>query len=45
MPKVSVMIPVYDSGDVLRRTVKSVLAQTMGDFELILLNDGSPDPG
>lgn len=41
--KVSVVIPVYNSGKVLERTVDSVLKQTFKDFELILIDDGSTD--
>lgn len=42
-PIVSVIIPVYNSGKVLERTVQSVLRQTLPDFELILIDDGSSD--
>lgn len=45
VPAVSVVIPVYNSGPVLRRMADSVLAQTFGDFELILIDDESPDAG
>lgn len=43
MPKISVIVPVYRVEDYLNRCVKSVLAQTFNDFELILVDDGSPD--
>lgn len=43
-PIVSVIIPVYNTGEVLRETVDSVLQQTFADFELILIDDGSSDP-
>ncbi len=43
MPKVSVIIPVYNAEKRIERTVQSVLAQTDDDFELILVNDGSKD--
>ena len=39
--KVSVIIPVYKAEDYLRECVDSVLAQTMSDLEIILVNDGS----
>ena len=43
MPEVSVIIPVYKVEPYLGRCVDSVLAQTFTDFELILVDDGSPD--
>lgn len=41
--KVSVIVPVYKAEKWLHRCVDSILAQTMTDFELLLINDGSPD--
>lgn len=43
MPIVSVIVPVYKVEPWLRRCVDSVLAQICADFELILVDDGSPD--
>ena len=43
MPKVSVIVPVYRVESYLHRCVDSILAQTFSDFELILVDDGSPD--
>ena len=43
MPKVSVIVPVYKVEQYLRRCIDSILAQTFADFELILVDDGSPD--
>ena len=43
MPTISVIIPVYKVEAYLRDCVDSVLAQTFTDFELILVDDGSPD--
>ena len=43
MPTISVIVPVYKTEPYLRRCVDSILAQTFPDFELILVDDGSPD--
>lgn len=43
MTKVSVICPVYNAERFLRRSVDSVLSQSFGDFELILVDDGSTD--
>lgn len=43
MPKVSVIVPIYKVEPYLRRCVDSILMQTFMDFELILVDDGSPD--
>ncbi len=41
--KISVVIPVYKAEFFLRICIDSVLKQTFKDFEIILVNDGSPD--
>lgn len=43
MPKLSVIVPVYNTEKYLRECVDSILAQTFTDFELILVDDGSTD--
>jgi len=43
MAEISVIVPVYKVEPYLRRCVDSILAQTFTDFELILVDDGSPD--
>ena len=43
MPKISVIVPVYNAEKYLHRCVDSILAQTFTDFELLLVNDGSKD--
>ncbi len=43
MPTISVIVPVYKVEPYLRRCVDSILGQTFSDFELILVDDGSPD--
>jgi glycosyltransferase involved in cell wall biosynthesis len=42
-PLVSVVIPVYNTSDYVLEAVDSVFAQTLTDYELIIVNDGSPD--
>lgn len=43
MCEISVIVPVYKVEPYLRRCVDSILGQTFTDFELILVDDGSPD--
>ena len=43
-PLTTVLMPVYRAEDTVREAVESVLAQTVGDFELIVADDGSPRP-
>ena len=43
IPKISVIIPVYNVAKYLHRCIDSALAQTFTDFELLLIDDGSKD--
>ena len=43
MPKISVIVPVYNTEKYLHRCIDSILEQTFTDFELLLINDGSKD--
>jgi len=45
MPKVSVVIPVYNSAEFLDQCIDSLLAQAQRDCEFIFVNDGSTDNG
>ncbi|MCI7792946.1 glycosyltransferase, partial [bacterium] len=43
MAQISVIVPVYQVEADLPQCIDSILAQTFRDFELILVDDGSPD--
>lgn len=43
MPTISVIVPVYKVEEYLPACIRSILSQTYRDFELILVDDGSPD--
>ncbi|HUN46108.1 MAG TPA: glycosyltransferase [Stellaceae bacterium] len=42
-PRISVLMPVFNGGAYLEAAVASVLAQSFGDFELLIVDDGSTD--
>lgn len=42
-PIISVIVPIYKVEQYLSRCVSSILSQTFADFELLLIDDGSPD--
>lgn len=43
IPKVSVVVPTYNGAEFLGEAIQSVLQQTYQDFEIIVVNDASPD--
>src|SRR5690349_24579714 len=43
IPKVSVLMPTFKQAPFIRRALESLRAQTLADWELIVVDDGSPD--
>ncbi len=43
MPTISIIIPAYNAEHTIIETIQSVQKQTLSDFELIIINDGSTD--
>lgn len=42
-PKISVVVPLYNKEKSIARTIESILNQTLKDFELVIVDDGSTD--
>lgn len=43
MPKISVIVPIYNVQEYLKSCINSILSQTFSDIEIILVDDGSED--
>ncbi|HAO78557.1 MAG TPA: glycosyl transferase family 2 [Verrucomicrobia subdivision 3 bacterium] len=43
LPKVSILVPVYNAGPFLAECLESILGQDFGDYELLICDDGSTD--
>ena len=43
LPKISIIVPIYNVEQYLHRCVESILAQTYPNIEVVLVDDGSPD--
>ena len=43
MPEISVIVPVYKVEEYIDECIESIITQVFNDFELILVDDGSPD--
>lgn len=43
MPVISIIVPVFNAANTLKRCINSILRQSFDDFELIIVNDGSED--
>lgn len=43
MPPISIIVPIYKAEKYLHQCIRSIIAQTFTDWELVLVDDGSPD--
>ena len=42
-PKISIIVPMYNSESTIGKCIESILQQTLSELEVILVNDGSTD--
>src|SRR5205823_5408269 len=42
-PEITVLMPAFNAGKYIREAIKSVLQQSLANFELLIINDGSTD--
>ena len=43
LPRISIVVPVYNSAPFIAATLESVIAQSFCDWEMVVVDDGSPD--
>ena len=43
VPRISVLMPVYNAAETISDALRSITEQTFSDFEVIAINDGSDD--
>jgi glycosyltransferase involved in cell wall biosynthesis len=43
IPKISIIVPLYNREENIQTTLDSILAQTFIDFEVVVVDDGSSD--
>ena len=43
MPKISIIVPIYNTAKYLKRCLDSIMQQSLEDIEIIAINDGSTD--
>ena len=43
MPKISVIVPIYNCEKYISKCIESIINQTFHDLEIILIDDGSTD--